>query len=507
MTPDPESLLPVAVQAAALASDMMRTRRPAAITEKQDRDLVSDVDVAIERAVRAHLAQATPGIGFLGEEEGGTTTPAAGWVWALDPIDGTSNYTHHIPLCVASLALLHDGQPVLGVIDAPFLRQTYHATIGQGAYTGTARLSVSGTARLRDAVVAVGDYATGPGADRENETRLAITIQLAPAVHRIRMLGTAALDLAWVAEGRLDASVILGNQPWDTAAGVLIAREAGATVVDIDGSPHDFSSAATITAPAALIDQLVLLLRAADVNGNQDTPAGRASPYAALDAILSQARHLIFEFDGPVCDLSAALPPDTADRLGAIIAAKTGEPSRDVAAGSDPLAILARAAAISPDLGACVDAELTSIEVDAAATATLAGYIHEAIAACRDSGRIAAVVGRQSVEVVNTYLARYSLADQIGHVAATGSYPPGHLQTSAHLVEDTIRALQASPGQCALITPSATGIEIARTLGAHAIGYATTTATREHLTTARATCLVLSLADLTLRLRARPLPN
>jgi len=103
----------------------------------------------------------------------------------------------------------------------------------------------------------------GEDADRKNEARLAVTSQLAPRVHRIRMLGTAALDLAWVAEGRLDASVTLGNKPWDTSAGVLIAREAGADVVDTDGHRHELSSASTIAGPPALIPQLLPLLRTA----------------------------------------------------------------------------------------------------------------------------------------------------------------------------------------------------------------------------------------------------
>src|SRR6266581_3820881 len=158
MTSDPGSLLPVAFQAADIATALMRTKRPATLTEKNDRDLVSDVDLAIERQVRTHLAETTPDIGFLGEEEGQSGGPAGGWLWTLDPIDGTSNFAHGIPLCATSLALLHDGHPVLGVIDAPFLGQRYHAIEGQGAYTSEHRMSASSTDRLRDAVVAVGDY-------------------------------------------------------------------------------------------------------------------------------------------------------------------------------------------------------------------------------------------------------------------------------------------------------------------------------------------------------------
>jgi myo-inositol-1(or 4)-monophosphatase len=508
MTADPGSLLPVAFRAADIASELIRTRRPASVTEKSDRDLVSDVDLAIERAVRGYLHEATPDTGFLGEEEGQSGDPGTGWLWMLDPIDGTSNFAHGLPLCAISLALLRDGRPVLAVIDAPFLGERYHAVEGKGAYAGTRPLKASTTTRLRDAVVAIGDYATGDGADRKNELRLAATIQLTPRVHRIRMLGTAAVDLAWVADGRLDASITLGNKPWDTSAGVLIAREAGAAVTDANGRPHDLNSAATIAAAPPLISQLIPLIQAADLTADpKDSQVGYASPYTALDNILSQARYLIFDFDGPVCDLTAAMPADTADQLRAIASAETPNPAPAIAVTDDPIEIIARAVAISPTLAARLDAQLTSLEVGAARTARPAAYVHEALAACRDSGRTPAVISRHSGQAVSSYLDQHGLADQARSITAIVSFPPGHLQTMPHLLEDAIHALGATPAGCALITATETGIETACGVGAHAIGYATTPATAECLTAAGAEATIPSLADLTLRLRARPLPN
>ena len=169
--------------------------------------------------------------------------------------------------------------------------------------------------------------------------------------------------------------------------------------------------------------------------------------------------------------------------------------------------MLASAAGHSPNLGEALDAELTSIELAAAAQATAAGYVHEALAACRDSGRTPAVIGRQSADAVRTYLAKHGLSDQAAYVITPGSYPPGHLQTFAHLVEDAIGALGTTPAECALITASPAGIDAAHGIGAQAIGYARIPADREHLADAGATCVIPSLADLTLRLRARPLPN
>jgi myo-inositol-1(or 4)-monophosphatase len=508
MTADPRSLLPVALRAADIASDLIRTRRPASVTEKSDRDLVSDVDVAIERAVRGYLHDATPDTGFLGEEEGQSGDPGTGWLWTLDPIDGTSNYAHGLPLCAISLALLRDGRPVVAVIDAPFLGERYHAVEGQGAYAGERLLKASATSRLRDAMVAIGDYATGDGADRKNELRLAATIQLTPRVHRIRMLGTAAVDLAWVADGRLDASVTLGNKPWDTSAGVLIAREAGAAVTDANGRPHDLNSAATIAAAPALISQLIPLIQAADLTAPQDAQTGNTSPYKALDNILSQARCLIFDFDGPVCDLTAAMPSTAADQLRAILRNETAaEPPSAIATTSDPIEIIACAVAINPSVAARLDEELTSIELTAADTARPAAYVHEVLAACRDSGRTPAVISHNSAQAVSSYLDKHGLADQAPNVTALASFPPGHLQTIPHLLEDTIHALGATPANCALITATEAGIDTAQGIGVHPIGYATTPAASERLSTAGAECLIPSLADLTLRLRARPLPN
>jgi myo-inositol-1(or 4)-monophosphatase len=511
MTPDPASLLPVALRAAELAADLMRTRRPVRLTEKHDRDLVSDVDIAIERQVRAMLEQATPDIGFLGEEEGLTGDSGAGWLWTLDPIDGTSNYAHGIPLCAMSLALLHDGRPVVAVIDAPFLGQRYHAVQGAGAFIGDQQLAVSATRHLRDAIVSMGDYATGPGADRTNEKRLALTVQLAPRVHRLRMIGTAALDLAWVAEGRLDASITLTNSPWDMSAGVLIAREAGASVIDSDGSPYTLRSAATIAAAPALVDQLVLLVHSSDSASTpeHDPAPERTSPYASIDAPLLSSKVLLFDFDGPVCDFSGALPGDAARRLGEVIAAGAGVPvpalSATGAVGGDLLEVLAAAKTLGPETARKADAEITGIELAAAGKAAPAAYVHEAIAACRDSGRVPAIISRHSVAAVRAWLARFGLDDQIRHVFAAGDYPPGHLRFLSDHITDAVSRLEAAPRDCALMTANPDHVTIARQAGLRSIGYARTATIRDHLSDAGAEGIVLSLADLTLRLRARPL--
>ncbi|NKZ05342.1 inositol monophosphatase family protein [Actinomadura latina] len=264
MTDAPAALLPVALQAAEIASDLVRTRVPGLLTAKGDRDMASEVDYAVERAVRDYLKERTPDIPVLGEEEGITGDTTGELLWAIDPVDGTANFVRSIPLCGISIGLIQRGRPVVGVIDLPFLGTRYHAAQHTGAYLGDRRIQASMTTDLKDAIVAIGDYAVGEGAEAKNRQRIALAERLAANVQRVRMLGSAAVDLAWVAEGKIDASITLSNKPWDTAAGVIIAREAGAKVTDEDGTDHTFASAATIATSHTLADDIASLVKAAN---------------------------------------------------------------------------------------------------------------------------------------------------------------------------------------------------------------------------------------------------
>lgn len=256
---DYSELLPIAHQAVDLAHDIMCTMQPGVLTAKGDRDMASEVDFAIEEQVRALLARQTPDIGFLGEETG-TSGAASGLVWALDPVDGTVNFVHGSPLCAISLGLVSEDQSVLGIIDLPFLGTRYMAAKDNGAHANGRPIRGSDTEQVGGAVVALGDYAVGDGSEAKNHIRLAMTQRLVANVQRIRMHGSAAIDLAWLAAGRIDAVVMLANKPWDTAAGVIIAREAGALVVDRDGAPHSIESSATIAAQPHLLPAILDLV-------------------------------------------------------------------------------------------------------------------------------------------------------------------------------------------------------------------------------------------------------
>lgn len=256
---DLRPLLAAAFCAMDTAADLAKNHEAGIAYPKGDRDMVTDLDIEIERAVRTRLRQDAPDVAFLGEEE----SPASSTMdltWALDPIDGTANLVHNLPLYAVSLALVQEDRPLLGIIDLPTLGQRYWAVQGQGAWLDGKRIQASKRDRLADAMVTIGDYAVGSNAAIKNRLRLNITAELADRVLRVRMLGSAAIDLTWLAEGKTDACILLSNKPWDTAAGVIIAAEAGAQVVDLDGSTHTMRSKAAIAAAPGLIADIIGLI-------------------------------------------------------------------------------------------------------------------------------------------------------------------------------------------------------------------------------------------------------
>jgi myo-inositol-1(or 4)-monophosphatase len=252
-----------------MASDLIRSRLPRALISKGDRDLASDVDVDIEKSVQMFLRTHAPDLGFLGEEEE-IGNQHSGLRWVLDPIDGTINFLHGVPLCAVSLSLLQDDVTLIGSIDMPFLGTQYHALRGHGSYGNNRRLHVSPVQTLTEALVSIDQYTFDEGSQPTNQIRSRLVNKLGHHAQRIRMLGASAIDLAWTAHGRLDACIILGNKLWDTSAGVLIAREAGARVIDLDGEDHSIDSATTIAVTPLLEHELIaairLALTATDIN-------------------------------------------------------------------------------------------------------------------------------------------------------------------------------------------------------------------------------------------------
>lgn len=233
-----------------------------ALIPKGDRDFATDIDLRIESAMKSSLASAAPQIPLLGEEEGGDNDPAAAR-WVLDPIDGTINFARGNCLCTISLSLVVDGEPILGIVDAPFLGERFIARRGEGAFLNGSPISVSEVPSLHEAIIGIADFKVGLGSEEENRVHLALLAALAPESLRVRMLGSAALDLAWLACGRVNATLMLSNLPWDVTAGLLLVREAGGVVYDYDGSSHTAESRYTLASVPSLVNPILRIVEGA----------------------------------------------------------------------------------------------------------------------------------------------------------------------------------------------------------------------------------------------------
>ncbi len=240
MTLDP-LLLTTAIEAVVHAGDIMMSRfgTDIRIDKKGTIDLVTEVDVAIERSFREMVGERFPDHAVLGEEMGGSAVPPAGPCWVFDPIDGTTNFAHGLPIFCASLALEVDGIAQVAAVYDPTRRELFTAERGGGAFLNGRRLHVSEAATLVDAVLVTGfPYDVHQRVD-EIVGLFAAFVGQARAVRR---LGSAAIDLCYVAAGRMDGFWESDLKPWDIAGGALIVEQAGGRVTDMTGA--SFSSRA-----------------------------------------------------------------------------------------------------------------------------------------------------------------------------------------------------------------------------------------------------------------------
>ena len=255
--PDPLELLALATTIAEDAAALLREgvdHVHEVDTKTTLTDMVTATDRASERLIVEAIRAARPGDGILGEE--GTADPGTTGVrWVVDPLDGTTNFLYGLPAFAVSIAVEVDGEPRVGVVVDAMRRETFRAVLGGGARLGDRVLQCSGRDHLALALVG-----TGFGYDAGQRARQGgVAAAVLPHVRDLRRVGAAAIDLCWVAAGRLDAYYEQGLQPWDLAAGTLIAREAGALVTDLDGGAP--SGAFAVAAGPALHGPLLDLLR------------------------------------------------------------------------------------------------------------------------------------------------------------------------------------------------------------------------------------------------------
>ncbi len=230
------------------------------VSRKGPADFVSAADRRAEKLLRTALERARPGFGFLMEESGAAEGTVPGARWIVDPLDGTTNFLHGIPHFSISIAYQQDLEIVAGVVYDPLRDEMFWAEKGAGAHVNDRRLRVSARKRIEDAVVATGIPHLGrPGHDRFQDQLSAVMERVAG----VRRMGSAALDLAYVAAGRYDAFWESGLSQWDLAAGLILVREAGGLISDLEGGENILESGGVIAANADLFDSFAALIREA----------------------------------------------------------------------------------------------------------------------------------------------------------------------------------------------------------------------------------------------------
>ena len=229
------------------------------VSVKGPADFVSTADLQAERTLKAELSRARPDYGFL-MEEGGATPGDGRHRWIVDPLDGTTNFLHGIPHFAISIALEREGDLVAGVIYDPLRDEMFYAEKGVGAFVNDRRLRVSARQGLADAVISTGIPFRERG-DHPHYLKLLEAVMGRTA--GVRRMGSASLDLAYVAAGRYDGFFEMGLSPWDVAAGVVLIREAGGYISEISGGRNILASGNILAANDRLFDPLGRLLRGA----------------------------------------------------------------------------------------------------------------------------------------------------------------------------------------------------------------------------------------------------
>jgi myo-inositol-1(or 4)-monophosphatase len=229
---------------------------------KGDVDLVTEADRSSEKLIISRIREQFPEHDIVGEE-GTRRETGSPYRWYVDPLDGTTNFAHGFPVFCVSIGLEHKGELIAGVIYDPTRDELFKAEKGSGAYLNGARMHVSKTQHLSESLLATGF----PSHKRHKNPNIHFYHQVTLRSHGVRRAGSASLDLANVASGRIDGFWEFNLNPWDTAAGVVLVREAGGTVTRYDGSPFRIDSRETFATNGIIHEELRALM--------QDIFAGR----------------------------------------------------------------------------------------------------------------------------------------------------------------------------------------------------------------------------------------
>lgn len=220
-------------------------------------DLVTEFDKRSEDVILSSIQEKFPDHAILAEESGHRKAVSE-YQWVIDPLDGTTNFAHGIPVFSVSIGLLKNNSPVVAVVYDPFRNEMFSAEVGHGACLNNDLIHVSSQADLGHAVISTGfpyDLRTNP------QNNLAQFVQFQLRTQAVRHLGSAALDCSWTAMGRLDGYWEFGTKPWDVGAGTLIVREAGGRVTSVDGGDDFLSDESILVSNSLLHEQMLRVLR------------------------------------------------------------------------------------------------------------------------------------------------------------------------------------------------------------------------------------------------------
>jgi myo-inositol-1(or 4)-monophosphatase len=262
-----ERVLHLAVRLAREAGALQRERYETGVsidTKSSPVDLVTEVDRACERLIVDNLGRERPGDAVLAEEGGGGGRNDAAWCWIVDPLDGTTNYAHGYPRFCVSIGVERESLRTVAVVYDPLLDELYHAVRGGGAFRNGRRVRVSEEGNLDRGLLATGFAYDRRTRDDDNLRHFDAFLRSARALRRD---GSAALDLAYVACGRLDGFWELHLSPWDVAAGSLLVEEAGGRVSDLRGGPLPRSGRQIVASNGHIHDQMLVVLGASADRG------------------------------------------------------------------------------------------------------------------------------------------------------------------------------------------------------------------------------------------------
>jgi len=246
-----ETAADIAREAGALLSTYFERR--VGFELKGEFDLVTEADRASERLVVERLRTHFPTHRIVAEEGGGHDSSSE-YRWFVDPLDGTTNFAHGFPCFNVTLGLERAGEMVAGVVYDPIRQEMFAAERGAGAYLNNHRIKVSATKQLADSLASTGF----PSRKRHHNVNIHFYYQLAMASHGVRRTGSAAIDLAWVAAGRLDFFWEFGLKPWDMAAGTLLVQEAGGRTSDMRAAAHSITGSDHLLADNGLLHDQVI---------------------------------------------------------------------------------------------------------------------------------------------------------------------------------------------------------------------------------------------------------